>query len=743
MTAQHPVSISRRLMIGLAAVIMASMLLVVALIAGVAPRIEEGILRDELEESTKLLSNSLVAPLWDSDIDRAEAIGHAFANDKRVVRISITEALTGDVKLIEQRPSDDTVSARHTVLKDGHAVGEVSLAFSRAVIAEHIRRDLRIAIGASLIALAAALVGVRLLVRRLLEQPIAELSRLASNYAAGDYTPPGHSIGFGELRAFSDVLTSTGEKVVGQLRELQESNARLAREVMVREEAEATLRLQGAALEAAANGIVITDRAGFIVWANPAFLSSAGVSAEETIGKTPGALLKSGKHDAAFYRDLWNTILAGAVWHGEIVNRRGRGALFTEELTITPLTDAAGEITHFIAVKQDITQRIQLEAQYRQLQKMESVGRLAGGVAHDFNNMLSVIIGHSELVLGQMEPGTALYADIAEVHKAATRSADLTRQLLTFARKQDVAPRVLDLNATVADSLKMLQRLIGENIRLAWQPATGLWPILMDPSQLDQILANLCVNARDAIHDVGTLTITTGNVVLDAAACAGRAEALPGAYVRLSVTDTGCGMSDEVLAQIFEPFFTTKAVGEGTGLGLATVYGAVTQNRGFVSVQSAVGGGTTFEVYLPRHEGALAQSNGTGPGATAGRGRETILLVEDEPMVLRLTTRALQSQGYTVLGVQSPDEALRVAREHSGEIDLLLTDVIMPGMNGRDLAKTLTAQNPRLEYVFMSGFSSRVVAGHGVDDDAHFLGKPFSLAALASTVRRVLDRRAK
>jgi two-component system cell cycle sensor histidine kinase/response regulator CckA len=402
-----------------------------------------------------------------------------------------------------------------------------------------------------------------------------------------------------------------------------------------------------------------------------------------------------------------------------------------------------GSIADITDRKRAEEERNRLEAQFQHAQKMESVGRLAGGVAHDFNNMLGVILVHAELALMQMDPAQPLYDDLAAIHNAAARSAELTQQLLAFACKQQIVPHVLDLNETVTQSLRMLQRLIGEDISLSWQPGAALWPISMDPSQLDQMLANLCVNARDAIADVGSMTISTSNCVIDAPACLAltHRDATPGEYVRLTVSDSGCGMSSEVLEQIFEPFFTTKAVGEGTGLGLSTVYGALRQNNGFITVVSAPDQGTTFDIYLPRCECRMQVAETSGATALAPSGRETVLLVEDDPAVLRMTTKALEERGYTVLCAGGPGEAIRTADEHAGEIDLLLTDVIMPEMNGRDLVDTLLSTRPRLKYLFMSGFPARGSSGHHtLMEAAHFIAKPFALMTFAAKVREVLDR---
>jgi two-component system, cell cycle sensor histidine kinase and response regulator CckA len=386
--------------------------------------------------------------------------------------------------------------------------------------------------------------------------------------------------------------------------------------------------------------------------------------------------------------------------------------------------------------------KAQLEIRLQQADKMESVGRLAGGVAHDFNNMLLVILGHADLALAQVEPAHPIHADLIELRAAAVRSAALTRQLLAFARKQTIAPRVLDLNAILTGMLRMLARLIGEDIRLEWKLGAGLWPVRVDPSQLDQILANLCVNARDAIADVGSVTIETGNSSFDEGYCARHPGAAPGDYVRLSVRDDGCGMDEATLARIFEPFFTTKTLGNGTGLGLATVYGIVRQNGGFILVDSHPGAGTTFAIHFPRrHEEPPARVHDTGPAPIASTRPATILLVEDERAVLRLTQRQLEALGYVVLGANSPGVALQLARDHGAEIDVLITDVVMPEMNGRVLSEHVLALCPRIQRVFVSGYPAEVIAHHGVlDEGVAFLQKPFSREALAEVVLAALRR---
>jgi PAS domain S-box-containing protein len=390
--------------------------------------------------------------------------------------------------------------------------------------------------------------------------------------------------------------------------------------------------------------------------------------------------------------------------------------------------------------KQAETEKEKLQSQLMQVQKMESIGQLAGGVAHDFNNMLSVILGHTDLVLDQLDPGEPFYDNLQEIRKAAERSANLTRQLLTFARRQVIKPRIIDLNETVEGMLNMLRRLIGENIYLAWLPNKQHVQIQADPTQIDQIIANLCINARDAIKDVGVITIETHNVSFDEDYCAVHAGFVPGNYVELAISDNGCGMDSLTISHLFEPFFTTKDQGKGTGLGLASVYGAVKQNKGFINVDSELGQGTTFKVYLPRYqEKTLKHNDAATTQPTVSRG-ETILLVEDEASILRITTIMLEQLGYTVITAKTPDEAKNLVHEHQDSIDLLITDVVMPEMNGSDLANQVHSIDTSIKSLFMSGYTADIVTRQGVfNNEVCFIQKPFTTTQLAAKVREVLD----
>ncbi|MBN2369851.1 MAG: PAS domain S-box protein [Vicinamibacteria bacterium] len=409
--------------------------------------------------------------------------------------------------------------------------------------------------------------------------------------------------------------------------------------------------------------------------------------------------------------------------------------------------DDQGRIMHYQGIVIDVTERKRaekergkLQTQLYQAQRMESVGRLAGGVAHDFNNMLTAILGHTQMAMTKVADSDTIHKDLDVIERCTLRSAAIVRQLLAFARQQPVAPKVLDLNDTVTGMLKMLQRLIGEDVDIAWRPGADLWFVRIDPSQIDQLLANLCVNARDAIAGVGKIIIESDNAVFDEAFCDAHPGFMPGQYVMLAVSDNGCGMDGKMLDHIFEPFFTTKEIGKGTGLGLATVYGIVKQNEGFINVYSEPGKGTVLKVYLPRCvDEPVERLFAAEPEIPRGRG-ETVLLVEDEESILLISKSMLEELGYRVLIASTPGEALRLVETDTGHIALLLTDVIMPEMNGRALAALIGGIHPRLKCLYSSGYTADVIAHRGIlDEHVHFLQKPFTIRELAVKMREALE----
>ncbi|MHB1317617.1 MAG: PAS domain S-box protein, partial [Anaerolineae bacterium] len=528
-----------------------------------------------------------------------------------------------------------------------------------------------------------------------------------------------------------------GGRVVGFFRDITEHN-----------KADQALRRSDerhrAIMETALDGILLVDARTQLLEANDAYCRMSGYTREELLSmRIPE--LHPADETAAVVVQLREIMQRG--WgRFECRHLRKDGSTFQTELGVRYTPEDGGRAVIFV---RDITDRKQAEAdreqldeQLRQSQKMQAVGQLAGGVAHDLNNMLGVINGYSEMILQGLAQSSPLYADIGEIKKAGDRSAQLTRQLLAFARRQAIAPKVLDLNVALEGMFSMLRRLVGENIALVWKPGASVWPVKIDPGQMDQILANLVVNARDAIAGVGTVSIATENAELDEYYCRTHVGSEPGQYVAIVVSDDGCGMGKEVLEHIYEPFFTTKPVGQGTGLGLATVYGITKQNGGNIHVYSEPGQGTAFRIYLPRY---VAQGEVIALDADLAdvpTGTETVLVVEDEVALLELSRRVLEQLGYTVLSADTPHEALRLAEVHKGHIDLLLTDVVMPGMGGRQLQEILRSAYPEVKYLFVSGYAAGALNQQGVlETDTHLLQKPFTRSQLARRVRAALDER--
>ncbi|HKJ98139.1 MAG TPA: PAS domain S-box protein [Desulfotignum sp.] len=515
------------------------------------------------------------------------------------------------------------------------------------------------------------------------------------------------------------------------------------RDITENKQAEHIMRLVEYGVNHSRDSIFWVETGTRIIYVNEAACRSLGYSRDELLS------MKVSDIDPDFPREAWEPYIEKLRKHGSSTHESRQK---TKDGRFVPV-EITGNYVAFegmegcFAFVRDISnrklaekERAKLQAQLIQAQKMESVGRLAGGVAHDFNNMLGVISGRAELALKKVDSGSSVYRDLTQIRNAADRSADITRKLLAFARKQTIEPKILDLNNTVESMLSMLHRLIGEDITLSWIPVRKLWPVRMDPSQIDQILANLCVNARDAISGVGKLTIETGMTAFDSAYCADHPGFIPGDFVMLTVSDDGCGMDKNILKNLFEPFFTTKDKSKGTGLGLATVYGIVKQNHGFINVYSEPGRGSTFKIYLPRCYSADEPPDPGHGEKPVPVGDETILVVEDDPAILEMTRMMLEYNGYHVLSASTPAQAIDLAADYPDRVDLLLTDVVLPEMNGQVLAEKLSGLYPQLTCLFMSGYTADVIARQGVlDQGVKFIPKPFSIQNLAKKVREVLD----
>ncbi|MCF7801617.1 MAG: PAS domain S-box protein [Candidatus Marinimicrobia bacterium] len=547
-----------------------------------------------------------------------------------------------------------------------------------------------------------------------------------------------------DIRYILVPLRNEQQEVVGALGSFEDITTKKIAETALREN-EARYR---ALFEKANDAIFLMDGETFID-CNTKTLDMFKCTREQIIGKPPTAFSPKHQPDGELStvsaKRKINAALAGHPQFFEWQHSHYDGMPFDAEVSLSSI-ELSGK-NFLLAIVRDISERKQgeaerrkLENQLRQSQKMESIGRLAGGVAHDFNNMLSVILAHTEIVLNELDPDHPIGNSIREIQKAGNRSAEITRQLLGFARKQVIQPEVLNLDKTVTGMLNMLRRLIGEEIELQWHPGSARRCVKMDASQADQILTNLCINARDAIDGVGKITIETSLVSLDDAYCADHEGFRPGEYVLLSVSDDGKGMDAVTLEKIFEPFYTTKEVGQGTGLGLAMIFGIVKQNNGFINVYSEPGQGTTFKLYLPQQMTAMKEhATQASDEIPTGHG-ETILLVEDELAILNLAKTILEYLGYRVLAANSPREAIEISQSRPEKIHLLMTDVVMPQMNGQDLAAKLLAAHPDLKILYMSGYTADVIAQRGIlREGVNFIQKPFSRREVASHVHQVLQ----
>ena len=511
-------------------------------------------------------------------------------------------------------------------------------------------------------------------------------------------------------------------------------------DITERKQAEAELIRLKTAIEQSAEAIVITDIDGNIQYVNPAFEQITGYSRDEVIGQNP-RILKSGKQEEPFYKDLWDTITSGSVWRGRIINRRKDGSLYTEEDTISPVIDKEGKITNFVAVKRDISKEQMLEEQLLQSQKMEAVGTLAGGVAHDFNNLLTIIQGHAELMMLKISESDPNYRELRQIVNATTRAASLTRQLLLFSRKEMMEFKPINLNETIGNLLKMLKRLIGEDIRIVTSFDDDLWQVNADESNLEQVIMNIAVNARDAMPEGGALTIKTENLSLSEDECKFIPDSHSGKFVRLTIEDTGTGIPKEIMDKIFEPFFSTKEVGKGTGLGLSVVFGIVKKHNGWINVYSEPGQGAVFRIYLPAVSQTVekAEENKNKSFQDLRGHGERILIIEDNRDVRDFASAALRQNGYVTYEAENAAAAVDVFRTEKGLFDLILSDVVLPDKNGFQLVKELLEIKADIPVVMCSGYTEER-ARHSIvhEEGFQFLQKPYSLNKLLEIVKETL-----
>ncbi|HEX2874176.1 MAG TPA: response regulator [Polyangiaceae bacterium] len=569
------------------------------------------------------------------------------------------------------------------------------------------------------------------------EDFMARVERVRSQVSLGHVNRPRTEGGAADatLELYSETL----------IRKLEEKSLLLeqANRTLLEEQAELVLRDR--AIRAVSQGIVITDPHAAdnpIIYASPSFGQLTGYALADVLGRNC-RFLQGTDTDPSAVAQLRAAVTEARACTVELLNYRKDGSTFWSNLAIYPVRDAGGTLVHFVGVQTDVTERRELESQLRQAQKMEAVGQLAAGVAHDFNNLLSVVLGYSALVHEQLEPHNPLREDVLEIQRAGERATDLVRQLLAFSRRQMLNPRVLVLAELVRGLEKMLRRLVGEDVDVAvFGDSVGR--VQADPTQLEQIIVNLAVNARDAMPTGGKLTIEVSDVELDAPYVSSHSEVAPGAYVMLAFTDTGSGMTAAVREHIFEPFFTTKELGKGTGLGLSTVFGIVKQSRAHIWVYSEPGHGSTFKLYFPRVDQAADDVAVSAPEPTTLRGRETILLVEDDEQVRTMLSLILRRNGYQVLDAQNGGEAFLICEQHAGDVHLLLTDVVMPRMNGQQLAARLCSLRPRLKVLFMSGYTESAVLHQGVlEAGAAFMQKPITPQGLLRKTRETLDAEAE
>ncbi|MBI9104957.1 MAG: PAS domain-containing protein [Spirochaetales bacterium] len=697
-------------------------------------------LEERADRMADLVSHSVAYSVWNVDLVAMDKQLSSLATDPEIVQCTITAVGFGKLSEVIKplgplvNPIVRIQDINFATIETGEQkIGEVQIVLTRALVEKEISSTHRTVWVLMVVILAVMYIATFLLLRRVVSAPVNRLEVIVDRIALGDLESRCTVESGDELGRLAMRVNTMADRLCESDRSLRDSEKRLQ------------LVLDGSQL-------------GYWDWN----IETGEVIRNARWAEMLGYTLEEVEYSIKQWTDLhhpddrelaWKSIndhLEGRTPVHEVEYRmRTKDGQYKWILDQAKLVswDDQGKPLRMCGTHRDITERKladlereKLQNQLAQAQKMESVGQLAGGVAHDFNNMLSVILGYTELALEQVEPSSSMYHKLQEIYNASRRSADITKQLLAFARKQTIEPEILDLNTSLENILLLLRRLIGENITLSWLPGEGLGQIKMDPSQLDQLLTNLCINSRDAIAGVGKITVETDMISFDDEYCEDHPGFISGDYILLAVSDDGCGMDKEILLKIFEPFFTTKEIGQGTGLGLATVYGIVKQNDGFINVYSEPDFGTTFNIYLPVYLGISGNSEVKPITDINMGGTETILIVEDDAMVLKMSKTMLERLGYTVLTANAPGDAIKLVESNAIRIHLIITDVIMQDMNGRDLAEQLRIIEPESKILFMSGYTSDIIAHRGIlDKGICFIHKPFSIQDLAVKVREALE----
>jgi PAS domain S-box-containing protein len=691
--------------------------------------------RAQLEEKADEYIASLVGileiPLWDLDERSLKRTGDAYAQNELFEKLKFTDNMGNVFFDFKRESTAPLVSRVSPILHQGQVVGSVEIALTAKYYAEANRQLLLSSVGTLLGIILVLVLATGFLLRMLLNKPLDRLGDIVNAYAAGRYDSSEHDIPFIEFHSLVCVLGEMGNKISSQMTELQNAEKKYR-----------------SIFENAVEGIFQTTPEGQILHANPAMARILGYdSAEELTGTVIDIgrlyaeperreefvrLMKEGKNVSGFHVQLF---------------RKDEDVVWVS-LHARPVFDETGELLLMEGILEDITEHkraetehVKLEEQLRQSQRMEAVGLLAGGIAHDFNNLLTPILGYSELLIADFPLEDSRHQKLQQIKQAAERAKEMTHRLLAFSRKQIIELKAVDLGSIINHIEHMLRRTIREDITIEVGTSPSLSLVRADAGQIEQVLLNLSINAQDAMPQGGTLTIEAVDIDLDESYTSTHLEVVPGEYVMLAVSDTGIGIDEESMGHVFDPFFTTKETGKGTGLGLSSVYGIVKQHGGSISVYSEKNHGSTFKIFLPRivAEGVTIKDHEPLPEDVA-RGHETILVVEDDEMVRILASAMLQDLGYEVLVAENPEHCARLAREHRGPIHLLLTDVVMPEMNGKELSEQLRLLLPGLKVLFMSGYTNNVIVHHGVlHNDVHFIQKPFSVHTLSQKVRNALD----